>query len=90
MKELQALGIPASQSADAQDIWEDDHLRAREFFKYVDGIGWVASAPWRIKDAENHQYSPNEPDMARNRVFNEILGLSHDVIEDFIERGVIG
>ncbi len=90
IRELQALGIPASQSSDAQDIWEDDHLRAREFFKYVDGIGWVASAPWRIKDAENHQYFPNEPDVARNRVFNEILGLSHDAIEDLIERGVIG
>ena len=90
VSELQALGIPCSQSADARDIWEDDHLRAREFFKYVDGLGWVAAPPWRTKASENHIYPSNDMVSARSRVFHEILKMTPESIEYLIERGVIG
>ncbi len=88
--ELQELGIAASQSADASDIWEDKHIRAREFFRHIDGVGWVASPPWRIKNKQNHAYALTQAAASRKRVFHEILGVSLNVIEDLVKRGVIG
>lgn len=88
--ELQSLGIAAFASVDAKDIWEDEHLRARGVFRYVENMGWVASPPWRRVGKQETLSTTSKAASARTRVFNQILGIELDVIEGMLQRGVIG
>ena len=87
---LQSIGVAAFASVDARDIWEDKHLRSRDFFRYVEDIGWVAAPPWRLEGGRGHKYRVSSAEAAREHVFKEILGIKPDVIQDLLQRGVIG
>ena len=88
--QLQGIGVAAFASVDSKDIWEDKHLRAREVFRHVDDIGWVAAPPWRRVGQQEKLPTTCKSASARKRVFNEILGIELDVIEEMLARGVIG
>tara|TARA_B100000780_G_scaffold278459_1_gene252057 strand:- start:1057 stop:2196 length:1140 start_codon:yes stop_codon:yes gene_type:complete len=88
--QLQSMGVAAFASVDSKDIWEDKHLRAREVFRYVEDIGWVAAPPWRRVGQQEQLPTTCKSASARKRVFNEILGIELDVIEEMLVRGVIG
>ena len=88
--QLQAMGVAAFASVDSKDIWEDKHLRAREVFRHVEDIGWVAAPPWRRVGQQEQLPTTCKLASARKRVFNEILGIELDVIEQMLVRGVIG
>lgn len=88
--ELQALGISAFASVDARDIWEDSHLRSRNFFQHSKGVGWVAASPWCLEDGRENLPITYDAAVARKRVFSGILGIEAPVIEQLQQAGVLG
>lgn len=88
--ELQALGVPAFPSYDARDIWDDQHLRSRNFFQYSEAAGWVAAAPWCLAGDRKHRLAMQGSSSDRARVFNGILGMALDEIEVLRQGGVLG
>ena len=90
VSQLQSLKIAAFASTDARDIWEDQHLRARGAFQYAQNVGWVAAPPWILNQAHRPAPNTSNPDKARQRVFQEILGMDTQLIEKLLETEIIG
>jgi crotonobetainyl-CoA:carnitine CoA-transferase CaiB-like acyl-CoA transferase len=92
---LQAAGVPAMPVLTVQEVFEDEHLRARSFFEAVSHAvagAWEMEAPsWRMSETPAHVRIPPPSFGEHNRyVFSELLGLSDDEIEALEAEGVTG
>lgn len=87
---LQACGVAVFASVDARDIWNDDHLRARNAFQYVEGVGWVAGPPWALEGGRGQIMAARNGADARRHVFQDILGLDPAQIDDLVQQNILG
>lgn len=93
--DLQKAGIPSGVVQNAQDLVNDPHLQAREFFKEMDHpiLGRVTtdSSPVRFKNmvAPPLKSSPLLGQDNRH-VFVNLLGLTENQFADYLQKGVIG
>lgn len=81
MEELQTAGVPASASYTTNDLFGDDHLWEREFYKPVEGrdstLRFLPGLPWRWGDGTliHPQRAPGLGEHTE-RVLRELGGLS--------------
>ena len=92
---LQAAGVPASPVLTVQDVFADEHLRARDFFEPVShavaGIWEMEGTPWRMSETPGHVRMPPPTFAEHNHyVFRELLGLSAEEVEALYAGGVTG
>ncbi len=92
---LQAAGVPAMPVLTVQEVFEDEHLRARGFFEPVSQAvagEWEMEAPhWRMSDTSAHVRVPPPWFGEHNHyVFGELLGLSREEIAALEAEGVTG
>ena len=95
VKQILGKGIPAGPIYNLKQIVEDEHIaKAREMFVEIDhpviGKMKVSGTPIKLMDtkAEIRRAAPTLGQDNGN-VYHEILGLSNDEINDYIEKGVI-
>ncbi len=92
---LQAAGVPASPVLTVQDVFADEHLRARGFFEPVShavaGVWEMEGTPWRMSETPGHVRVP-PPAFAEhnNYVFRDLLGLSAEEVAALYADGVTG
>ena len=94
MKLLQNEGVPAAPSYSARDLFDDPHLKERNFSQdVVDSSGesyTVINAPWvldgRRPEARRHAPSPGEDNWA---IFEELLGVPRVEIQRLMDQGVV-
>ncbi len=94
MKMLQAVGIAATPSCNSEDLWNDPHLRERDFWAEVDhpvlGKQTVIAPVWKLSETPLEVSGPAPLFGQHNRyVFGDLLGLDDSEIERLIENGVI-
>jgi len=92
---LQAAGVPASPVLTVQDVFADEHLRARGFFELVShavaGVWEMEGTPWRISETPGHIRVPPPAFAEHNHyVFRELLGLSAEEVAALYTDGVTG
>ena len=92
---LQAAGVPAMPVLTVQDVFADEHLRARGFFEAVSHAvagEWEVEGPsWRMSETPGHVRLPPPSFGEHNHyVFSELLGLSDGEIEALEAEGVTG
>jgi crotonobetainyl-CoA:carnitine CoA-transferase CaiB-like acyl-CoA transferase len=92
---LQAAGVPASPVLTVQDVFADQHLRARGFFEPVShavaGAWEMEGTPWRMSETPGHMRVPPPAFAEHNHyVFRELLGLSTEEVAALYEEGVTG
>jgi crotonobetainyl-CoA:carnitine CoA-transferase CaiB-like acyl-CoA transferase len=78
-----------------QDIYSDDHMRARGFFEPVSHAvagEWEMEGPhWRMSETPGHVRLPPPVFAEHSRwVFSVLLGLSDEEIADLEAEGVTG
>ena len=94
MKLLQDERVPAVPSYSARDLFEDPHLKERNFSQEVASPSGekytVINAPWvvdgRRPEARRHAPSPGEDNWA---IFEGLLGVSRAEIQRLMDRGVV-
>ena len=89
-KLLLSLGVAASKSNDSEDLWFDEQLRSRDFYRYVDGAGWTVASPWVVGGSRPDPRAPIRGNDARNRVLGEILEYDAGRIEELLDARVVG
>jgi len=87
---LRSAGIAASKSNDSEDLWLDEQLRARDFYRYVDGAGWTVASPWVFGGDRSVSHAPLRDNGARNHVLANILGYDTGRIDHLFESGIVG
>ncbi len=92
LRQLQAKGVAAFPSCTSQDLWNDEHIQARQVFhsRQADGAKrWYVGAPW------NYPGQPRQPlhtvtgAAAIDAVFKSMLGLSDEQIQSLQSRGIV-
>ena len=94
-KALQAAGVPASPVLTVQDVFADEHLRARRFFEPVShaiaGVWEMEGTPWRMSETPGHVRVPPPAFAEHNHyVFRDLLGLSAEEVAALYADGVTG
>ena len=92
---LQGAGVPSGVVQNAEDLANDPHLVAREFFTPlnhpVHGKTLTDSSPIKFKDHPVMDWKAAPLLGADNRiVYVDLLGLSEDEFSSYVRRGVIG
>jgi crotonobetainyl-CoA:carnitine CoA-transferase CaiB-like acyl-CoA transferase len=92
---LQAAGVPAMPPLSVPDVFEDEHLRARDFFEPVShaiaGVWDIEGPHWRMSESPAHIRLPAPSFGEHNRyVFGELLGLTDVEIAQMETEGVTG
>lgn len=94
MEMLQAVGVAAMPSFNAEEIFSDPHLRERGFFTEVEysklGKQVVMTPPWKLSETPARIERPG-PLMGEHNeyVFGELLGMPKREIAQLIEEKVI-
>ena len=94
VQRLQEAGVPSGIVQDAGDLARDPHLLARNYFKEIEdtvsGKTLTDRCPIKFMSGEQGPWRPAPLPGEDNRyVFGELLGLSEDAINSYIEKGVI-
>jgi crotonobetainyl-CoA:carnitine CoA-transferase CaiB-like acyl-CoA transferase len=90
---LESAGVPAMPVLSVPEIFEDEHLRARDFFEPVSHAiagAWEIERPhWRMSETPAHIRLP-APTFAEHNgyVFGELLGLSKKEIAQLESEGI--
>lgn len=94
MEMLQKVGVAATPSFNSEELYNDPHLRARDFWAEVDhpliGKQTVVAPTWKLSrtPAEVRRHGPLFGEH-NQYVFGELLGLDTSEIERLIEEKVI-
>ncbi len=94
MERLQASGVAAMPSFDAEEILSDPHTEARHLFTEVDhpkiGKQVVMNPAWKFSETPARLHKAG-PLMGENNdeIFGELLGMSQEVIQDLKDRRII-
>lgn len=91
---LQAAGVAAAPSCNSEDLWNDPHLRARNFWSEVVhpllGRKTVISPVWKLSETPLRVRGPAPLFGEHNNyVFGQLLGLSEAEIEALKQERVI-
>ena len=90
---LCAAGVAAAPSRDAQDLFRDPHLRARDIFVEVEhlegGSHDVVGLPWKMSNCEPVLERAPRLGEHNDYVFGELLGLEPAEIRRLRHEGVI-
>jgi len=92
---LQGAGVPAMPVLSVPEVFEDEHLHARDFFEPVShevaGTWDIEGPHWRMSETPAHIRLP-PPSFAEHNayVFGELLGLSDEEIAQLEAEGVTG
>ncbi len=92
---LQSAGVPAAPVQAIPDVFQDEQLRARDFFQpqmhRVAGEWEIEATHWRMSETPGHVRLP-APAFAEHNcyVFGELLGLSGDEIAALEANGITG
>jgi crotonobetainyl-CoA:carnitine CoA-transferase CaiB-like acyl-CoA transferase len=93
VEEMLKAGLAAAPSRDAEDLYADRHLRARNFFIKVQhperGELELAGLPWRISGLDLPKGRAPLLGEHNAYVLMELLGLSAKEVEDLRTRGII-
>jgi crotonobetainyl-CoA:carnitine CoA-transferase CaiB-like acyl-CoA transferase len=92
---LQAAGVPATPVLTIQDVFEDEHLRARAFFEAVSHAvagEWEVEGPhWRMSESPGHVRLPPPSFGEHNTyVFRDLLGLTEAEVSALESEGICG
>ncbi len=94
MHALQQVGVPAGAVLTNQQVVEDPHFDAQEFFLKVDdpdaGTDVHAAPPWRFSETRLDVRRAPTLGQHNDYVLGEILGLTENEIEALQENKVIG
>jgi crotonobetainyl-CoA:carnitine CoA-transferase CaiB-like acyl-CoA transferase len=94
MDELQGRGVPAGVVQSARDMLEDDHLKERDYYVYLDhpeaGRTAYDGPPFKLSKTPGKLRSP-APLLGQHteQVCKEILSLSDEEIADLLVAGVL-
>jgi crotonobetainyl-CoA:carnitine CoA-transferase CaiB-like acyl-CoA transferase len=92
---LQEAGVPAGAVLDAAELLDDEHLRARGFFREIDhpevGPRKYCGLPIRFSEASLPSPKP-APYLGEHNeyILSKLLGLSRDEITQLEEKNIIG
>ncbi len=91
---LQEAGVPAGIVQNAEDLWKDAHLAARNFFKRLKhpvlGETISEASPIRFEDGPEAGWKAAPLLGQDNRyVFRELLGLTEEEFSSYMEKGII-
>ena len=94
MKMLQAVGVAATPSCNSEDLWNDPHLRERDFWTEVDhpilGKKTVIAPVWKFSETPLEIGAPAPLFGQHNKyVFGDLLGLDDAQIERLVAEQVI-
>jgi len=95
MNELQRHGVPAGAVYKANDLYEDPHLRARQFWEQVEdveaGQHLYPGRAYRMSKSNISTRSPS-PTLGQDNayVLGELVGLSNEDLANLATNGVIG
>jgi crotonobetainyl-CoA:carnitine CoA-transferase CaiB-like acyl-CoA transferase len=92
---LQKVGVPAGVVQNAEDLARDPHLKAREFFTYLEhsllGSTIADRSPIKFNDDSVAGWKAAPTLGEDNRyVYMELLGLTEEEFSSYVEKGVIG
>lgn len=93
-KRLQAAGVAAFPCYHVQDKSVDPHFREREYYVENDhpriGVMWVPGTPWKFSESKAG-IQRHAPELGEHNeyVFNEVLGLGSDRLEELVESGIV-
>jgi benzylsuccinate CoA-transferase BbsF subunit len=92
---LQETGVPAGIVQNAEDLWKDPHLAARDFFTRLKhpvlGETISETSPIRFENGPEAGWKAAPLLGQDNRyVYRELLGLTEEEFSSYIERGIIG
>jgi crotonobetainyl-CoA:carnitine CoA-transferase CaiB-like acyl-CoA transferase len=92
---LQAAAVPAMPVLSVPEVYEDPHLRARDFFEPVShavaGVWNIEGPHWRMSESPAHIRLPAPSFGEHNRyVFSELLGLTDEEIAKLEAEGITG
>lgn len=91
--QLQEAGVAAAKSANSLDLVTDEHLWARDFYRYVrhpdGGNGPVIGPSWRMSNAA--RISDGAPTLGQHNgyIFGEVLGIPEEEQRRLIAMGAI-
>jgi crotonobetainyl-CoA:carnitine CoA-transferase CaiB-like acyl-CoA transferase len=91
---LRNAGVAAFKSQSAPDVIQDEHLWARDFYKFVtdaeEGARPIVGVPWRMSKT-SASVTRGAPLLGEHNdyVYREILGLSEEKLEELIRDGVV-
>lgn len=92
---LQGAGISAGVVQNAEDLANDPHLRAREFFISLEhpvlGMTISDASPIRFKQVTTAGWKAS-PSLGKDNeyVYTELLGFTEAELSSFVRRGIIG
>lgn len=90
---LQKEGVAAGPTLNTAELLEDAHLKEREFFETLDhpeSGSYPHFAPLKVSGKPAKSGFPAPCFAEHNHyVFHELLGLSTDIIDDLLARGII-
>ncbi len=94
VQRLQDVNISSGIVQNAEDLTSDPHLLARNFFKEIDhsilGTTRTDRCPIIFKGADEGPWKPSPLLGEDNQiVYQELLGLSEDLINSYMEKGII-
>lgn len=91
--ELAEAGVPAAATLDTTEVFNDPHLRARDFFTTVDhptkGELLLMRQPFRMSDGDVPLTAAPLVGEHTRQVLADELGLANDEIDELIERGAV-
>ncbi len=93
-KRLQAAGVAAFPCYHVQDKSVDPHFRERQYYVENDhpriGVMWVPGTPWKFSESKAG-IQRHAPELGEHNeyVFNEVLGLGSDRLEELVESGIV-
>ncbi len=93
-EQLQAVDVSASQVYDAQMLYEDEHLQARNFYVNLDhpvvGNKPVVPMPWHIEPGPSEHFWP-APTFGQHTdyILHDLLGVDEAEIASLREDGII-
>lgn len=94
MEKLQKVGVAATPSLSGEGLFKDPHIKERGVFYQVDHPelekDWVLAPPWKFSEspASIRRHAPAIGEH-NDHVFQTLLGMSKDEIEDLKEKQVI-
>ena len=94
MRELAEAGVPASAVMDTKDLFDDPHLKAREFVTTLEHpqLGEIRLLRWPARMSGSEVPIAPAPMLGQHsrEVVAEDLGLSNTDVDALIDQGVIG
>ena len=91
---LQKVGVAAAPSLSGEGLFKDPHIKERGVFYQVDHPelekDWVLAPPWKFSESPAN-IRRHAPDIGEHNdhVFQDLLGMSRDEIEDLKKKQVI-